>query len=59
MKIVLDTNSLLQSIPRQSRYHLVWESLVKGENVLCVSNEMLEEYVDVISLADFTALLQK
>ena len=54
MKIVLDTNSLIQSIPRQSRYHLVWESLVKGENVLCVSNEILEEYVEILQrLTDY------
>ena len=36
MKIVLDTNSLIQSVPRQSRYHIVWQSLVKGEHVLGV-----------------------
>jgi hypothetical protein len=45
MKIVLDTNSLIQSVPRQSRYHIVWESLVKGEHVLCVSNIILMYYV--------------
>jgi len=74
MKIVLDTNSLIQSVPRQSRYHIVWESLVKGEHVLCVSNEILEEYleilqrltdyetvphVDVIALAVFAELLKR
>ncbi len=48
MKIVLDTNSLIQSVPRQSRYHIVWESLVKGEHVLCVSNEILEEYLEIL-----------
>ncbi len=48
MKIVLDTNSLIQSVPRQSRYHIVWESLVKGEHVLCVSNEILEEYQEIL-----------
>ena len=48
MKIVLDTNSLIQSIPRQSRCHIVWESLVKGEHVLCVSNEILEEYLEIL-----------
>ena len=46
MKIVLDTNSLIQSVPRQSRYHIVWESLVKGEHKLCVSNEILERLTD-------------
>ena len=48
MKIVLDTNSLIQSVPRRSQYHIVWESLVKGENKLCVSNEILEEYLEIL-----------
>ena len=48
MKIVLDTNCLIQSIPRQSRYRKVWESLVRGEYVLCVSTEILEEYVEIL-----------
>lgn len=54
MKIVLDTNSLIQSIPRHSRYHAVWESLVEGENVLCISNEILEEYIEILQrLTDY------
>ena len=54
MKIVLDTNSLIQSVPRQSRYHSVWQSLVRGENMLCVSNEILEEYVEILQrLTDY------
>ena len=54
MKIVLDTNSLIQSVPRQSRYHIVWESLVKCEHVLCVSNEILEEYLEILQrLTDY------
>ena len=54
MKIVLDTNSLIQSVPRQSRDHIVWESLVKGEHVLCVSNEILEEYLEILQrLTDY------
>ena len=48
MKIVLDTNSLIQSVPRHSRYHIVWESLVKGEHVLCVSNDILEEFIEIL-----------
>ena len=54
MKIVLDTNCLIQSIPRQSRYRLVWDSLVRGEHVLCVSTEILEEYVEILQrLTDY------
>lgn len=54
MKIVLDTNSLIQCVPRQSRYHIVWESLVRGEHVLCLTNEILEEYVEILQrLTDY------
>jgi len=54
VKIVLDTNSLIQSVPRQSRYHSVWMSLVRGEHILCVSNEILEEYVEILQrLTDY------
>ena len=42
-RIVLDTNCLIQSIPYKSRYHKVWMSFVKGENTLCVSNEIIEK----------------
>ena len=47
-RIVLDTNCLIQSIPYKSRYHKVWMSFVKGENTLCVSNEIIEEYAEVL-----------
>ncbi|WP_298640674.1 putative toxin-antitoxin system toxin component, PIN family [uncultured Prevotella sp.] len=47
-RIVLDTNCLIQSIPRHSRYHIVWQSFVSGKNTLCVSNEILDEYVEII-----------
>ena len=34
--------------------HIVWESLVKGEHVLCVSNEILEEYLEILQrLTDY------
>ena len=48
MKIVLDTNCLIQSIPQKSPYHGVWLSLENGENTLCVSNEIMEEYEEVL-----------
>ncbi len=54
MKIVLDTNCLIQSIPRQSRYRSVWDSLKRGEHILCVSTDILEEYVEILQrLTDY------
>ena len=49
MRIVLDTNCLIQSIAPRSRYYEVWLSLVNGKNTLCVSNEILEEYEEIIA----------
>ena len=48
MRIVLDTNSLIQSVSSRSRYHAVWQSLVDGCNTLCVSNEIISEYLEIL-----------
>ncbi len=48
MRIVLDTNSLIQSIPERSKFHHVWESILSGKNILCVSNEILDEYAEIL-----------
>lgn len=48
MRIVLDTNSLIQSIAPHSTYHAVWQSVLRGRNTLCVSNEILEEYAEIL-----------
>lgn len=46
--LVLDTNSLLQSLPKWSKYHDLWVSLLDGRNRLCVTNEILEEYEEIL-----------
>ena len=47
-RLVLDTNSLIQCIARRSHYHAIWLSLLDGRNSLCVSNEILEEYEEIL-----------
>lgn len=47
--IVLDTNCLLQSISQRSKFYKVWESFILGKYTLCVSNEILEEYEEILS----------
>lgn len=47
-RIVLDTNCLIQCLPSHSKYHLVWESFETGQNILCVSNSIIEEYLEII-----------
>lgn len=48
-RIVLDTNCLLMSIPGKSPYHSILLSFLKGEYILCVTNEILLEYEEIIS----------
>lgn len=47
-RLVLDTNSLIQSIAHRSRYHEIWLSFLDGRNTLCVTNEILEEYEEIL-----------
>ena len=46
--IVLDTNCLLAVLPSISPYHQVWTDILSGEICLCVSNEVLEEYEEIL-----------
>lgn len=48
-KIVLDTNCLLASLSVQSKSYIVWKSLQEGKYVLCVSNDIIEEYREIIA----------
>lgn len=47
-RIVLDTNSLVQCIAPRSHYRKIWDSYVEGDYVLCVSNEILNEYEEIL-----------
>lgn len=47
--VVLDTNCLIMAISSRSHYHKIWESFLAGDFCLCVSNEILEEYAEVIA----------
>lgn len=48
-RVVLDTNCLLMSIPQHSPYRDVWTRFLLGEFELCVSNEILEEYQEILA----------
>ena len=49
MKIVLDTNCLLASIPNKSPYRWLFEKFRKKRFTLCFTNEILEEYYEILS----------
>ena len=47
--IVIDTNCLIMAISSRSNYHKIWKSFLEGDYTLCISNEILEEYAEVLS----------
>jgi putative PIN family toxin of toxin-antitoxin system len=49
MKIVLDTNCLLRSVPPKSEYNILLSHLQKGYYTLCYSNDILMEYEELLS----------
>ena len=48
MKISLDTNILLAIIPKRSKYRWAYDALREGRYELIISNEILEEYEEVL-----------
>lgn len=48
VNIVLDTNCLLSSLKRDSVYYPVWRDFIKGRYCLCVTDEILNEYQEII-----------
>lgn len=49
MRVVLDTNVLLVSIPKRSRYREIFEGLIRKGYTLIISNEILTEYEEIIA----------
>ena len=48
-RIVLDTNCLIAILSRKGNYFPVWQGLHQGKYNLCVSNDILEEYEEILS----------
>lgn len=49
MKFVIDTNVFVESISPSSPYHSIFKSLMEGKFSICISNEILLEYEEVIT----------
>lgn len=50
LRIVLDTNVLLVSISSKSKYHWLFLKLINNKFDLYVSNDIITEYEEIISL---------
>ena len=47
--VVIDTNCLLQIIARRSPYRPIWDAFLVGRYDLCVSEDILDEYQEVLA----------
>ena len=50
LRIVLDTNILIAIIGKKSPFRWIFDCILQGKIVLCVSNEILLEYREVLEL---------
>lgn len=48
MKVVIDTNVLLMSIPKISKYRVIFDKLLEGKYRLAISEGILQEYLEII-----------
>ncbi len=49
MKVVIDTNCLLVSISRKSKYNWLFQALIDKKFELCLTTEILNEYEEIIN----------
>lgn len=47
--IVLDTNCLVSSLKRDSVFYPVWRDFIRGKYCLCVTDDILNEYEEIIA----------
>lgn len=47
-KVLLDTNVLLVSISSKSKLHWIFQNLLDGKYILCVTTDILTEYAEII-----------
>ena len=53
MNVVLDTNCLIMAISAQNEYYQVWHNFLEGKYCLCITNEIIEEYSEVLHRSKF------
>ncbi len=46
--VVLDTNALLVSISRKSKYRPIFDGLILGKYDIAITNEILNEYIEIL-----------
>ncbi len=58
MRIVLDTNVLLVSIPTQSKFHPIIKALADYKYTLLISNDIYLEYLEIIAAKSNVSIVE-
>lgn len=48
-KVVLDTNCLIMALSQHSEFYPVWLGIRTGRYILCVTNDIIAEYREIIA----------
>lgn len=48
MRVVIDSNTFVESLSRTSPYHAIFEHLLEGSFIICVSTPILLEYEEIL-----------
>lgn len=52
-KIILDTNVIVSSLIQKNYPYLIIEHCIEGNAIICVSNPILQEYIEVLGRPKF------
>src|ERR1700740_1679621 len=50
MRVVIDTNVLINCIGERTKHNLIWQSFLFGDITICVSVDILFEYEELVML---------
>lgn len=56
--VVIDTNCLVQMMSKRSPYRPIWDAFLGKKFILCVSNEILDEYQEIIEQQTTTQIAE-
>jgi uncharacterized protein len=58
VKVVIDTNILIAIIPKKSPFRWIFDCLIEGDLILCVSSEILLEYREILERKNGVAVAE-
>ena len=53
-KVVLDTNVIVSSLIQKNYPYLILDHCIEGNAIICISNEILHEYLEVLGRPKFS-----